>query len=94
MDGLGWNQDIPQHRLTSAKILHWSGRGKYVCVCSDILINIIIGPGKPWLTNGFYRDLWTSYQPMECSGHGKCEEDRDIWLCKCDNSFSGVLCNH
>ena len=29
IDGLGWNADIPQQILNSAKLLHWSGKSKF-----------------------------------------------------------------
>ena len=54
---------------------------------------IIVGSGKPWLDTGLYHDLWTPYQSVECSGHGQCDRNGDIWLCKCHNSFSGLLCD-
>ena len=42
IDGLGWNPDIPQQMLNSAKLLHWSGKSKsfiysslqFVSLCS------------------------------------------------------------
>jgi UDP-glucuronate 4-epimerase len=74
VDGLGWNTDIPTHTLNSAKLLHWSGRG------------------KPWLADGLHRDLWTQYQPSECSGHGQCTEADGKWVCKCEHGFSEPLC--
>jgi alpha-1,4-galacturonosyltransferase len=76
VDGLGWNADIPQQMLNSAKLLHWSGKN------------------KPWLSGGLYRDLWTPYQPLECSGQGQCVEDRgEGWVCKCQQGISGPLCH-
>ena len=95
VDGLGWNEDIPHRKLNSAKILHWSGRGKTVRWQGSWYGMESLCPGKPWLATGLYRDLWTPYEPLECSGHGKCEEEREgeRWVCRCEHNSSGLLCN-
>lgn len=93
MDGLGWNGDIPQHMLDTAKLLHWNGKSNHTptMLCMLLFRSCL---DKPWLSSGLYQHLWTQYQPLECSGQGQCEEDSsEKWVCKCEQGFSGQLCN-
>lgn len=96
VDGLGWNGDIPQHVLDTAKLLHWNGKSNHTPTMHVIYVTTIFRSclDKPWLSSGLYQHLWTPYQPLECSGQGQCEVDRsEKWVCKCEQGFSGQLCN-
>ncbi|CAI8046779.1 UDP-glucuronate 4-epimerase 4 [Geodia barretti] len=76
VDGLGWNTFIPQQTLNSAKLLHWSGRGKPWQ--SDGLYHELWTPHLPSACSGHGR----------CTQ----KEDNGEWVCTCEQGYTAPLC--